>query len=289
MARPLATIPSIRSCRLDAILDFTPWPRLTAFYCAVSKAKLRVGFRAPGQYRHWNYDLVADHSHTCHELENYRSLLRVLHMNPSRRCAGVSVPLPTARNSGAGPRIVFHPWASGDLASLREWPQERWVELARRLDLPGATVVITGGPRDVDRCMALRGNRLLARWNSASAETFCGPVRPAACGRPLFQSVESIVISVNTGIMHLAAIVGAPGIVEWPYGNPIATAPSVFALRPWNRKQAAGSCTRVRIPGKSTRYHASDQCGRSSRRCTASSAFRSAQPIGIRVSPAGKT
>jgi ADP-heptose:LPS heptosyltransferase len=205
VAKPFRTVRCIRRCKLDALVDFTPWPRLTAFYAAVSGARLKVGFRSPGQYRHWNYDLVADHSSQSHEVENFRNLVRSFGLE-STAAPEVRLPLPAARSS-EGARVVFHPWASGDLASQREWPEERWVELGRRLNSSELTVIITGGPGDVDRCMALQ-TRLFA--SGIHAEAFCGAsdLRPVAA---MFQVVD-LVVSVNTGIMHLAAIAGAPTI-----------------------------------------------------------------------------
>lgn len=207
MTKPILALRAIRSCKLDAIIDFTPWPRLTAFYCAASGAKLKVGFRSPGQYRHWNYDIIADHSRDCHELENFRTLLRALGLNPIAEPV-LNLPPPASRSRiGAARRIVFHPWASGERASLREWPEEQWVQLARSLKDPETTIIITGGPADLDQCTALRQRMAAA---GIEVELLCGPSGLKAVAAT-FQTVD-LVVSVNTGIMHLAAIIGAPTI-----------------------------------------------------------------------------
>jgi heptosyltransferase-3 len=207
MTKPIVTLRAIRKCKLDAIIDFTPWPRLTALYCALSGASLKVGFRSAGQYRHWNYDVIADHSCKCHELENYRTLLRALGLNPVAEPA-INLPSAVLRSSlDGGRQIVFHPWASGDRASFREWPQERWVELGSRLSDAETTILITGGPSDVDRCVQLQENLVVS---GIRAETLCGrsDLRSVAVR---LQTVD-LVVSVNTGLMHLAAIVGAPTV-----------------------------------------------------------------------------
>jgi heptosyltransferase I len=67
------------------------------------------------------------------------------------------------------------------------------------------TILITGGPADVDRCVQLQ-ERLVA--SGIRTETLCGrfDLRTVAVR---LQTVD-LVVSVNTGLMHLAAIVGAP-------------------------------------------------------------------------------
>src|SRR5438270_6002033 len=44
-----AAIRTLRRSRLDILIDFTSWQRITAFYTALSGARYRVGFRTPNQ------------------------------------------------------------------------------------------------------------------------------------------------------------------------------------------------------------------------------------------------
>ena len=75
---PMATLRQIRSEGLDAMLDFTSWQRLTAFYSLLSGAHFTAGFRTPGQRRGRGYDLAVLHRDDRHEVENFRSILRAL-------------------------------------------------------------------------------------------------------------------------------------------------------------------------------------------------------------------
>ena len=70
-----ATVAAMRALKLDVLLDFSSWQRLTAFYALLSGAKFAVGFRTPGMHRSRGYDIVVDHTNTRHELENFRALL----------------------------------------------------------------------------------------------------------------------------------------------------------------------------------------------------------------------
>ena len=174
-------------------------------YTALSAARWTAGFDTAGYSRHHAYDAVVPHSGAVHELHNYRALVRA---------AGVPTgAVPVLRGSGtpirpAYPRfVVFHMWPGGFRSELREWPSERWHELAARLVDRGVEIVLTGGPADVGP--------------SAGFVRSCADVAPhiasVAARYEFAELVELLrgatcVVSVNTGIMHLAAAVGAPTV-----------------------------------------------------------------------------
>ena len=204
---PLRSIRVLRRSRLDILIDFTSWQRITAFYTASSGAKYRVGFRTPNQYRHWHYDLCVDHSSAVHEVENFRNLLRALGLKPS---ASPKVNLPECQVLQLEPcarRIVFHPWATGDRHALREWSAAKWVELAQAFNHSGTQFVVTGAPSQLARSKSLCESLQRADIN---AVPFVSPDGLASLGAMLLKA--DLVISVNTGIMHLSAILGAPTI-----------------------------------------------------------------------------
>lgn len=207
MQHPLQAIQRFRKCKLDVLIDFTSWQRLTAFYTAVSGARYRVGFDTSGQCRHYHYDLTAVHSRRVHEVENFRSLLRALGMNPTSEPKLNLASVPASLSAGKNLRIMFHPWASGDLSMLRQWPLERWVALAQRLDRRGTEFIVTGSPAQREQsaqfCRELEraGVRAQVFIGQGGLESLCALIRSVG-----------LVVSVNTGVMHLAAILGAPTV-----------------------------------------------------------------------------
>ena len=207
LTAPLKTLKTLRSINLDLFFDFTPWQRLTAFYTAYSGAKFRVGFKSQGQHRHWHYDVTADHSSEVHELENFRSLLRAVGATPMADPQVRSLHTLAPDLGSYLEIIVFHPWASGDKAALREWPLENWVELAQRLNRSRTLFVITGGPADRFRSEILANRIKEAGLSSVAYVSPDGLLSLTV----LLKSVD-LVVSVNTGTMHLAAMVGAPTI-----------------------------------------------------------------------------
>src|SRR5581483_5921572 len=70
---------------------------------------------------------------------------------------------------GASSCIIFHPWATGDRAFLREWGRGQWLELAKKLSAGDTTFMITGTSQEMPRSEELA--RLLRRAG-LSAEVF---------------------------------------------------------------------------------------------------------------------
>jgi heptosyltransferase I len=208
IARPFAAIRTIRRCALDLMLDFTSWQRITALYTLLSGARFTVGFERRGQHRHRGYDRAVSHRSDCHELENMRRLTRSVGATKdfAPRLVIPGGPLPENVLRG-GEVIVFHAWASGARSWLREWPDECWAGLALRLMTPGRTFLITGSPADEARCKALRQTILS---QGASAEVLIGRNGISEIARVLIHA--EMLVSVNTGIMHLGAILGVPTV-----------------------------------------------------------------------------
>lgn len=208
ITRPLQCIRQLKEADLDVMLDFTAWQRITAFYTLMSGAKFTVGFKRKRQYRHQGYDKTVAHRGDCHELENLRRLTGALGVetHAAPRLVIPDMPLPDVV-SQEGEVVVFHPWASGARSWLREWPDERWAELARQLSESGRSFLLTGSVADEARCVAL-SDRL--RRDGTPVQILIGRKGIAEVATVLQHA--RMLISVNTGIMHLGAILGTPTI-----------------------------------------------------------------------------
>ena len=209
ITNPMKVVRVLRRSRLDLMLDFTSWQRLTAVYTLMSGAKFTVGFKREGQHRHRGYDAVVPHLGSCHELENMRRLANFSGAKPDSlpRLIVPEGPLPAAALQLAD-LVLFHAWATGTFSFLREWPEENWVELASRLRSPSRLFVLTGGPADELRCHALR-DKMAAE--GVRIDVLIGRNGLGEVARVL-QRTEMLV-TVNTGIMHLGAILGTPTVV----------------------------------------------------------------------------
>jgi len=85
---------------------------------------------------------------------------------------------------------------------LRRWPVERWVALAERLAASGARLSVIGGPADRDEATAVAravGAEMLA--GSQSLEETVATISGA-----------NLLVSHDSGPLHLAALVGTPAV-----------------------------------------------------------------------------
>jgi heptosyltransferase III len=204
LTSPARAIRLLRRQRLDVLLDFGAWPRINAIYAALSGARFTAGFETAGQARHYCFDATVRHSDEVHELENFRRLVHVIGVESTsepllRPTASADVP--------SAPYVVFHLWPGGLLSERKEWPEESWRELARRFIHNGHVVVLTGSPDDRARTEAF-----VASCNGLGGSIVNG------AGRYGFPELVDLLagarctVSVNTGVMHLAAATGAPTV-----------------------------------------------------------------------------
>ncbi len=205
LTAPAAAIRALRAQCLDLLVDFTAWQRLTAFFSLLAGAKFTAGFRSPGQRRGRGYDLAVLHRRDQHELENFRDLLRSLAI-PATHPPSVIVPAPAAEPLPGEPDLIaLHLWASGNRSHLREWPEANWLALARQITRPGTLFVITGAPADLPRITPF-----VAQLEQAGlrATAFVSPDGFVSLAHVLGRA--RLLVSVNTGVMHFAAILGTP-------------------------------------------------------------------------------
>lgn len=231
MARPLLSIRRLRRLGdFDLLMDFSSWMRITACIAALAKSGPRAGFKRKGMFRHFVYDLRVEHSDGVHEIENYRNILRALRLEPRGLRPEVLLRRPLlpddARAGFPGPRIVVHMFSSKEDALFRGWPERKWLVLVSRLIQKGFTVFLTGGRGDVESATSF-------------VEKLKGPADIVnMVGRlDLEQSVAlikavSLLVSVNTGIMHLGAAAGARlislhGPTSLKRWGPLASEPSI--------------------------------------------------------------
>jgi heptosyltransferase III len=208
---PLKTLKLLRRYALDLLIDTSQWPKLSALYSLFVKARFKIGFKTPRQYRHFGYDALVEHSDAIHEIENFRNLLKPLHISCQHKPALNLIKIRSQNLDSHNLEkyqsyIVFHPWASGTRSDLRQWPIHSWVELAKDVLSDNCNLIITGSSQndtDATRLASLIGSE--------------NKVCIVAGKLSLLETAKLImgakaVVSVNTGIAHLADHLNVPTI-----------------------------------------------------------------------------
>jgi ADP-heptose:LPS heptosyltransferase len=201
VSNPLKAMRIIRTQGFfDLWLDFGPWPRINAVLSLFSRSGYTLGFKTAKQYRHFCYDQAVPHLSTNHEIDNLRQILVPLGIK-SRSIPRLSgFPYPEC----AEPYIIIHMFPGGYKSSFKEWSRKNWVSLVDLLTDEGHNIVLTGAGKD------------LAAAEAVLAECRNQSLIDNRAGRENLEKTAGLleyaraVISVNTGIMHLAAALSVP-------------------------------------------------------------------------------
>ena len=191
---PFKSVQLIKRESYDIFIDFMSWPRINSLITSFAKSTIKIGFKTPNQFRHYVYDFTVSHSNEIHEIDNLRALLKPMGVHSD------SFPVINVSNDVNVRHVVLHMFPSGYRASLKLWPEENWVSIAQFLLSSGYEVSITGGPSD-----KLAGERFQERigYSHEGFFNFCGKFSLSETIALI--SKATLVISVNTGIMHIAA------------------------------------------------------------------------------------
>lgn len=201
LANPAKAVQIIKkSGKFDVCIDSGQWSRISALYCAMIKAKNRIGFCTPRQFRHYCFDTRVPHRADIHELDNFRNLFKTFGINLG------SIPTFSVKTKCTQmyeqPYVVLHMFPSGTKFYLKEWGERKWEDVATYLAGHNYVVIITGSSQN-----AMRAESFVEKFNNSRVISLAGKTSLADLACVLANS--ETVVSVNTGVMHLAAAVDA--------------------------------------------------------------------------------
>jgi heptosyltransferase-1 len=206
----------------------------SALMMLLSRGRRKIGFQASagiaeeGSY-FFTHERYKPLSIERHALERYLDLVSQLGVavNP----ASLHFPVPPdslkeaeallrQKGFGSRPLVVLHPMAKWE---TKQWPAEKFARLISALAQKKATVVITGSPQDEGPV-----EEILHRTGGDSVKVLNLAGKTNLMELAGIFSLSDLVLSPDTGPMHLAAAVKAPLIAlfgptaPWrtgPYGN----------------------------------------------------------------------
>ncbi len=221
---------AVRAARYDAAIDFEQVSLLTSGFLYVSGIPVRVGFGSPADRRRAFFSHPVELREGEPMWRGMVALARIIDPGLPLELATTRLPIGCAavaraeqwwrQNVGGGAgRVVAMHLGVGPRARYRLWPVERFAALASMLKEKGSdlTVVVTGEPPErplMDTFTSLYGGRTADATNLTSVQETA-----ALVGRC------DLVISADTGIMHLAAAMGAPTVGIFGPNTPKCWAP----------------------------------------------------------------
>ncbi len=204
--RFIRLISILQKKKIDLVLDFDQWLRLSPLISYFSGGKERIGFRTEGQYRHYLYTVAVTHRRDKHEVECFIEIIKRLGIEVQDYTLEIWLEddegfikdlqkkneireedLVIAIHPGCPP----HGWQ-------REWGVENYAQLADRLIARyQCKIVLTGSQGEIEtvkrmeKLMKYRPIVLAGRVSLKQLATLLKRCQLLICG--------------NTGVMHLAA------------------------------------------------------------------------------------
>ncbi len=205
------TISQIREEKsFDVVLDFGSWPRVSALYSFFIKADYKIGFESEGQFRHYVFDQKVRYSHTIHEIDNYRNLVKPLNNQWKHHLPKINYQ-PSLKSEALVSEFknycIIHPWPGGNKSFMKQWDNKRWVELIYKLSDNFDTIVLTGAPSDNEKCLEFEKMVEHSKMN-CSFKNISGMLNLGETAHLLKHA--SFVISIDTGIAHMGAAFDKP-------------------------------------------------------------------------------
>ena len=233
-----------RSTPYDLAINFEPDIRANLML-ASSGAAWTVGYRNGGGGA--LLDVALDFETVAHTSDNGRRLVAAIFDSPvpPEQPPTFVVPMGAHENAlrllaqAGQPLIGLH--VSGGRA-IKQWPVERFAEVARRLvEHSGATIVLSGAAADRPMVQTVKsvlpGPKVIDVAGHVDLLTLAGVIERL-----------DLLVTGDTGPMHLAAAVGTPVVAVFGPSDPARYAPRGPLDRIIRVDLPCSPCNRIRLP-----------------------------------------
>ncbi|MFH0731006.1 MAG: glycosyltransferase family 9 protein [Pseudomonadota bacterium] len=248
-------IRSLRDCRYDMVFDFQAALKGAA-WVALARGKRKIGFGRGMEHQECSYWVLNERipavSMEIHALDRGMMMLRAAGI----ACHDIEYHLPitadhrigaqqllSEKGLGSGqPFVVLNPMAKWQ---TKLWDQRNFAELADRIQTGcGVPIVFTGGPEDQSYINSIIGHM------KTKGETLAG--RTDLMTLAALLQAAALMITTDTGPMHIAAAVGTPTVVLFGPTAPWRTGPYGKGHRIVRADLACNPCFKRRCPENRT-------------------------------------
>ncbi|MFZ4395406.1 MAG: glycosyltransferase family 9 protein [Kiritimatiellia bacterium] len=224
----------LRRRRVEVMADIECFSKLSTVFCALAGARYRMGFRLPARWRRRLIDGGCTFREDIHFCACVARLLQPLGVDYGRLPAAILRPSPAAEEAATallaeapGARadtdwMVVNPHAS-ELCVQRRWPVERFAQVVSALlqQHPALRIAIPGTAGERARAEALRAS--LPAEQRERVRVLAGRTDLGTLAAILRRS--RLVLTGDTGVMHLSAAVGAPTVALFGPESPVRYGP----------------------------------------------------------------
>jgi len=223
--------------RYDAVIDTEQWYRLSAVVARLVRAPIKIGFDTNERQRMFTHSISYDLG--AYETYNFFALLKPLIANYRRDTEVITLTLPPESVSIAGQLLqslssdTFIVFFSGASVYEKRWGAERFSLVSKRLSECGYKIVVVGGREDREDGDKIAG---------ADGLNLAGITTLAETAAVIARS--SLVISGDSGVLHLAVGLNIPTVSLFGPGNVSKWAPRGEKHVILNHNLSCSPCTR---------------------------------------------
>lgn len=223
---------NVRKERCDLVVDMQGLMK-SALIARMARADQRIGPSFHREFSHLLYDHVAGPKNkNRHAVDENLDVLRFLKLPDGPVVFPVTFPSasPSVVNQQSSLNILLSPCSRH---AAKNWPVERFVETGTQLhEQTGATMYISGVAEDFAVCKKLES--LLPR---GAVHNLCGKTSLIELGG-ILQAMD-LVITVDSGPMHMAAAAGTPTLAIFGPTDPVRVGPCGSQHRVLRKTDAA--------------------------------------------------
>ncbi|MGD9875023.1 MAG: glycosyltransferase family 9 protein [Kiritimatiellia bacterium] len=206
-------VKSLRRNRYDAVIDLQGLGK-SVLAARLARSRVRIGPSYHREGARFFYTHVAGRKNkNRHAVDEALDAVRYLGLEPA--ASEFPVKFPELPLEGTR-RVVMVPCSRWD---TKNWPPEKFIELGLKLSAarPDITLFLAGSPADTAACERIEqglGGRVV---------NLCGKTSLVGLGSVLRSA--SLVITVDSGPMHMAAAIGTPVLAVFGATDPVRTGP----------------------------------------------------------------